>query len=347
MNIYLKISIKIICLILLLLLVNQVYKITFWPKDISKHADVLENLWNVPADAEAIYFGESSNFHVPEGDTVKHRISEILDSMLTDTKLATVDNAGLHAGTYKALMNNLPKSMHLKFVIVTMNYRSFGAAWRYADFENYLAKTSLMLEPCLPVVNKFRVSLRDYDNQTSDYRQQQIRDTWRNETFDVPGLPYNNVIAWDSAMAWGAFKASNALLNDTTIPLACHYIKNFAFKLDTTHNQRIKDFDELVEIARKRNIKVVFNLLSENMQQANSLVGTMLSTMMEDNCQVLTKRYTRKGAVVINNLYVVPDSCFVDRNWPTEHYNLAGKERIAQALAKGLQSEGLVNALMY
>jgi hypothetical protein len=347
MNIYLKISIKLISLFLLLLLVNQVYKITFWPKDISKHADVLENLWNVPADADAIYFGESSNFHVPEGDTVKHRISEILDGMLTDTKLATVDNAGLHAGTYKALMDNLPKSMHLKFVIITMNYRSFGAAWRYADFENYLAKTSLMLEPCLPVVNKFRVSLRDYDNQTNAYRQQQIRDAWRNETFEVPGLSYNNVIAWDSAMAWGAFKASNALLNDTTIPLACHYIKNFAFTLDTINNERINDLDRLVEIARKRNIKVVFNLLSENMQQANDLVGPMLTNMMEDNCQLLIDRYTQKGALVINNLYVVPDSCFVDRNWPTEHYNLAGKELVAQALAKGLKKEGLANNTLY
>jgi hypothetical protein len=103
----------------------------------------------------------------------------------------------------------------------------------------------------------------------------------------------------------------------------------------------------LVEIARKRNIKVVFNLLSENMQQANDLVGPMLTNMMEDNCQLLIDRYTQKGALVINNLYVVPDSCFVDRNWPTEHYNLAGKELVAQALAKGLKKEGLANNTLY
>lgn len=330
-------------LVLFLLLANQVYKVTLWPKDISKHGDVLENLWNVPADADAIYFGESSNFHVPEGDTVKHRISVLLDEILSNTKLATVDNAGLHSGTYKALMANISSSMHLKFVIVTMNYRSFGAAWRYSDFENYLAKTSLMLKPNLPLVNKFRVSLRDYDNQTSEYRQQQIRDAWRNETFEVPSLPYNNVLAWDSAMAWGAFKASNPLLNDTTIPLACHYIKNFAFKIDTINNQRIKDFDELIEIAQKRKIKVVLNLLSENMQQALALVGATLTTLMENNCQLLMDRYTQKGALVINNLYVVPDSCFVDRSWPTEHYNLAGKKLIAQALAKSLEKSNIVD----
>jgi hypothetical protein len=343
MNLYLKVGVKLISFFVLVLIVNQLYKATFWKKDVGQHADVLENLWNVPKDADAIYFGESSNFHVPEGDTVKHRISVILDNMLSNTRLATVDNAGLHAGTYKALLANLPNAMHPKFVIVTMNYRSFGAAWRYADFENYLAKTKLMLEPGLAVVNKFRVSLRNYDNRTSPERQLQIKEAWKNETFQIPGFQYNNVIAWDSAMAWGTWKASNPMLNDTTIPLACHYIKNFAFEIDTLSNERIQDFDGLVKMANERGIKVVFNLLAENMQEAEKLVGPTLTDLMKRNCQLLVARYSRKGALVVNNLQVVPDSCFVDRNWPTEHYNFKGKTMVANALAEALSTNGLAN----
>ncbi len=337
MNLFRRTVLKLTVLLLLLLAVNQVYKLTFWKKDISRHGDVLENLWQVDTTSDAIYFGESSNFHVPEGDTVKHRISYILDELMPDVKLATVDNAGLHAGTYLAVMRNIPDEMKLKFVVVTMNYRSFDATWRYADFENYLAKTNRMLEPGLPVINKFRVSLRDYDNRTTAERELQVKNAWKNETFSIPGFPYNNVISWDSAMAWGTWKQSNPLLNDTTIPLACHYIKNFAFVIDTNSNQRISDFDQIVDWGKKRGVKVVFNLLSENMHEAGSLVGDELTGMVNRNRDLLVKRYSDRGAIVVDNLSKVPDSCFVDRNWPTEHYNLSGKTIVAQSVYESLR----------
>jgi hypothetical protein len=123
--------------------------------------------------------------------------------------------------------------------------------------------------------------------------------------------------------------------------LACHYIKNFAFKIDPKTNQRIKDFDEIVEIAKKRHIKIVFNLLAENMEEANKLVGKELIYLMENNRKFLINRYHRNGNLVVDNLYAIQDNHFVDRNWPTEHYTRAGKLIIAKNIQKVLISKGI------
>ncbi|MCE2743778.1 MAG: hypothetical protein LW701_09460 [Fluviicola sp.] len=291
-----------------LLIANQLYKATYWKKDVGNHSDSLESFWELPANTENIYFGESSNFHVVDPKKGRHSISIMLDSLLKDKKIGTVDKPGLHAGTYLAVLKNIPEEMPLKMIIVTMNLRSFDADWRNSVGENYLAKTKRLIAPNLPI---------------------------------IPNFKYNDVIKWDSAMAWHTWLGKNPNLTEENIGLACHYIKNFAFKIDPKTNQRIKDFDEIVEIAKKRHIKIVFNLLAENMAEANKLVGKELIYLMENNRKFLINRYHRNGNLVVDNLYAIQDNHFVDRNWPTEHYTRAGKLIIAKNIQKVLISKGI------
>jgi hypothetical protein len=324
-----------------LLIANQLYKATYWKKDVGNHSDSLESFWELPANTENIYFGESSNFHVVDPKKGRHSISIMLDSLLKDKKIGTVDKPGLHAGTYLAVLKNIPEEMPLKMIIVTMNLRSFDADWRYSVGENYLAKTKRLIAPNLPIVNRFLIALKDYDYKTDEQRHDQLIETWKKEKFYIPNFKYNDVIKWDSAMAWHTWLGKNPNLTEENIGLACHYIKNFAFKIDPKTNQRIKDFDEIVEIAKKRHIKIVFNLLAENMEEANKLVGKELIYLMENNRKFLINRYHRNGNLVVDNLYAIQDNHFVDRNWPTEHYTRAGKLIIAKNIQKVLISKGI------
>ena len=331
---------RIIAVVILFFLANELYKVTFYKNDISKHGHIIENLWMVPDDADGIYFGESSNFHITDKDTIKHRISHILNDITPNYNIATVDHSGLHAGTYLTLLKNLPKSSEVKFIIVTMNYRSFSANWRYSNFENYLSKTSRMIEPGFPILNRFMLTLKQYDYQPESERNQQIQDAWRNEKFDAPGIRYDNVKQWDSAMAWGEWVKENPNLGTAEQrSLACHYIKNFAFEIDTLNNERIKDFDKICKWAEQRDISVFFNLLDENMTEANKLVGDPLMHLFEKNRQLLLERYTRKGAIIIDNFHTIPDEYYVDRHWPTEHYSYEGKEKIAEKIKEVLSSQ--------
>ena len=315
------IAIRMVLAVVFLFAMNLLYLYAFWKEDVKQHGDVLENLWGVDIHSDAIYFGESSNFHIPEGDSIKHRISFTLDSLLPSISIATVDNAGLHAGTYLSLVKNIPKEMNLKFVVITLNYRSFSANWRYAAFENYLAKSELMLSPLFPLVNKFLISLKQYDYKTEEERNAQMKLAGKNEKFTIPNFDYDNVIEY--------------------LSLASHYIKNFAFNIDTVYNERIDDLNAIVSIANNKDYKVIFNLLGENTIEAEKLVGKELLYLMEKNRSLLVNYYTNKGVIMVDNFYQIPDSCFVDRDWPTEHYNYQGKKIVAESIKKAIETNEL------
>lgn len=341
MKIVKYIAIRIVLGVVFLFTMNLLYLYTFWKEDVKQHGDVLENLWGADINSDAIYFGESSNFHVQEGDSIKHRISFALDSLLPNISIATVDNAGLHAGTYLSLVKNIPKEMNLKFVVITLNYRSFSANWRYAPFENYLAKSALMLEPSLPILNKYMISLKQYNYKSDQESYAQMKLAWKNEKFTIPNFDYDNVIEWDSAMAWKTWLGVNANLTEQNLPLASHYIKNFAFNIDTVYNERIADLNAIVSIAKNKGYEVIFNLLGENTIEAEKLVGRELLYLMEKNRSLLVNYYTNKGVTMVDNFYQIPDSCFVDRNWPTEHYNYQGKKIVAENIKKAIEANGL------
>ena len=308
-----------------------------WKKDIAVHADIMENYWAVDPECQALYFGESSNFHRAKNDTTKYRISHMIDSELDQIKIGTVDNAGIHAGTYRAVLQNIEESSKVKILIVTMNLRSFSAGWRYALGENYLSKTETMLSTPFPLLNRFLVSLKYYDHQSDSERLAQCQNAWKTEKFKIPNFQYENVHNWDSAMAWQEWMNRNPHLNEENIPLACHYIKNFAFEINPTTNERIADFDEFMKISVSKNFTVIFNILAENMEQVNKLVGQELIYLMEKNRDFLIDRYERQGAIVVDNLYAIPYSMFVDRDWPTEHYTREGKAIIAKNIAQYLK----------
>ena len=329
-------SMRVLLVGLLIILANFLYRITFYKKDIAKHGDILENLWVVPPDTEAIYFGESSNFHESPRDTMKFRISGMIDTLVPKLKIYHVDNSGLHAGTYLAVMKNIPADSKVNTFIITMNLRSFGAGWRYAGngAENYLAKTERMLSPTLPIINRFMVSLKAYDYKSDREREKQVQHAWKKDSFDIPNFNYHTTHAWDSAMAWGTWLESNPNLTKENIPLAAQYIKNFSFVIDTNTNERIHDFDAIMELANKKNYTIYFNILGENVDEAEQLAGSELIYLIEKNTKFLIGRYSKKGAIVVNNLHAIPDSCFVDRDFPTEHYNFVGKQIIAKRVAE-------------
>ena len=58
---------------------------------------------------------------------------------------------------------------------------------------------------------------------------------------------------------------------------------------------------------------------------------------MQDSLHSGTMPHTMTGMIVVDNLEAVADSCFIDRSWPTEHYNETGRRIIARNLADSLR----------
>jgi hypothetical protein len=161
---------------------------------------------------------------------------------------------------------------------------------------------------------------------------------WSVDTLHFPyAFPYKTVIEWDKAMGTGGYLNPDGSWDLPKIGVATSYIKTYGFQIDTLKNPRIRDFDEIVEVAKKKGMKLVFNLLAENVQYADSLVGKDLVFLMQQNRKLLVDRYTKKGVLVVDNFELVNGKDYIDQNWTTEHYKERGRKAIAKNLAKHLE----------
>ena len=71
--------------------------------------------------------------------------------------------------------------------------------------------------------------------------------------------------------------------------MADHYIKSYAFVIDEEH-LRLRDFDKIVELAKLKELNLIFHILPEDVQEAQTLIGTELTDLMSANRDFLINR---------------------------------------------------------
>ena len=333
-----KIIIRILILTGILLSFNFIYKAYLYEKDIQEHSEIIGIVRNLPADCEVVYFAESSNFTSHKDDNDKRRISEFAADYYPGLKFHHIDNGALHAGNYRILMQHIEDTLPIKTIIVTLNLRSFGADWIYSRLETSLQKQMMLLHKRPPLANRFLLAFKAYDIKTEEERRKQVIKIWAKEKLSFPHkFKYNNTKQWDRTRAKDLWSKPYTDEEREQIVLGCHYIKSYGFQIDTNRNPRIEDFDYIVKYAKKRGWNVVFNLMAENTEKASRLVEKELLWLMRQNRNLLVERYTRQGAIVVDNLEDVPDKEYIDQNWTTEHYAETGRKIIARNLADSLK----------
>lgn len=129
----------------------------------------------------------------------------------------------------------------------------------------------------------------------------------------------------------------NGKRDDELSKLACDYIKTYGFQINFENNPRIKDFNDLINLASDRNWNLVLNLLPENLHKSELLVGKELNFFIRDNAQKLEKYFKNKGVLVINNIDLLEDNEFVDQAFTTEHYAEKGRKMIARTVAENIK----------
>lgn len=333
-----KIGIKLLAMIFVLIVLNYVYQYTFLEADLQEHSDIISNVRNAVKGTKIIYFGESSNSSVNPNDTDKRSISSMISEYFPELKFGVIERGAYHAEMYKILMHKIPKNSEVKTLIVTLNLRSFNAGWIYSNLETSLQKSMVLLQDRPAFLNRFLLSFKGYEIKSDEERYKQVYHKWKLDTlhFNTP-FEYKTVTEWDRATAWGEWKMIDSTWTKKKIELATHYIKAYAFQIDTLTNPRIVDFDEIVNIAQKRNWNLVFNLLAENVEKANELLGEEILFLMKANRDLLVQRYQDKGVIVVDNLEAVPDLSFTDQDWTTEHYDEKGRHIVAKNVADSLR----------
>ncbi len=324
---------------IILVVLNYIYKFTFFENDIQAHSNIINIVRNVVNEkAEVIYVGESSNISFRSDDIDKRPISDFIHDYYPTKKFGSITKEATHAGIYYELLRNIPENASAKTIIVTLNLRSFDANWVYSNLETPLQKSMVLLKKYPPLFNRFLLAFKGYDIKTDKEREEQFKEKWKNDTLKFPTpFKYKNVIDWDNAMAKYGVRNADGSINRPLTDVACQYIKTYAFQIDTITNPRIKDFDKIVLLAQERNWNLVFNLLGENVERADSLVGKELVYLIKQNRDLLVKRYHKNKVRVVDNLEAVGNSEYIDKNWTTEHYAEQGRKAIAKNVAECLK----------
>lgn len=335
-----KFLIRILMAAALLFVLNWIYTKWFFKKDVAEHSDILELVWQVEADScRIVYLGESSNVTSGAQETDKRKISDYIGDYFPNVKTGDMTKEAAHAQTYYYLLKNIPKKSKVETVVVTMNLRSFDARWIYSNLETPLRKQLVLMEDYPPLMNRLLLALKAYPIKSEEELDSLTRQHWREDPLVFPyEFEWDNVYQWDSATAWRGLHNYEDEYDPKWTELACHYIKSYGFQI-RDDNPRLKDFDDIVALSRKRGWHLVFNLMPENVDKANEYVGKDLMYLMKQNRDYLMNRYGHlEGVTLVDNLNVVRDVNFIDQDWTTEHYYEEGRRIIAGNVAEALKA---------
>lgn len=327
---------RILVLVLTVWVSAVVYKKVFWIPELKDQGPMLFNLIEFQNHNDVLYFGESSNYWVAPEDTDKRTISDMINDSLQGARLSGIQVPAYHAGMFLPVIRHIDPNSRVKTVVVTMNLRSFDKPWIYSTQEGALMRTRCFYYSTPPLLNRLCATLGYYHHPSAEQQDAKMLYAFEHDSIKVDfPLTYVTVNSWKDKIV---YQNPDGSTDEDKQALAHHYVKAYAFSIDTSTNPRVKDFDNIVKVCRQKNIQVVFNLMAENTEWADSLVGTELADVMRFNRNLLVSRYTRMGAVVVDNLEAVPGIHFGEKNWTTEHYNQFGRAIIARNVRNALKS---------
>ncbi len=334
-----KILAYILVFIAIIFVANYSYvKLGLYDADIIKcNAELIYKLDSSLNTHNIMYFGESSNFTFSEKDSSKRSISELIEQNNPNYKILTISKGAIHAGTFKLFIKRINTTSSIKTVILTVNLRSFGINWIESDLETNLSRANILYSTLPPIVKKCFLSFKAYDNQELFKRKETIKWHYKHDKFKLPVLKYENVRDWDKDLFNKGVLNANGIKDEERTNIACHFIKNYAFTINE-NNPRIKDLDEIITYCATNKITLIFNILPENYERASQLCGKDLEVLMRDNITFIKKRYESK-TLLINNFDLLKDSCFIDRNWPTEHYIYFGRKAVSDKINEQLKKQ--------
>lgn len=332
-------ALRLASLLVLLFGMNLLYTKLFFEKDLQKYSPIINLVREVPLDARIIYLGESSNNSFRKDDLDKRKISDFIADYYPDLVMKDLTKPAAHSGIFKVLLAHIPDESEVETVVVTLTLRSFNAQWIHSPLETSLQKSLVLLKPFPPLANRFLLSFKAYDIKTKEERGRDFVKQWEQDKLHFPyKFPHENVRQWDRWMSKEGIRNQAGEIDRAQTELACHYIKGYGFQIDTLRNPRIADFDVIVELAREREWNLVFNLMAENVEKAEELVGDDLLFLMNQNRELLLSYYQARGVTVVDNLSSVEDEQFTDQDWTTEHYGEKGRKTVAKAVASALKT---------
>jgi hypothetical protein len=328
---------RLIAVMAFLLVLNEVYKSTLYPRDVQKFSRVKNRIDSAFALGDIVYLGESSNTSFnPWTDTLNQSIGDFLQLYIQDgRRVEQITHEGYHPGLFLKMLNLLPEDVQSgKTVILGVNMRTCGPTAMFSGNEASNQREALFYTKRPPLLTRIFMGLHFYDNRNELERESLKVQWWRTQKLPVPE---KTVMLWNEGIA----QNYHSELSPEIKAMAGAYIKEFGFILDD-ENQRVRDLKEIVNICKGKGLNLIFHVLPPNRYHAKRLFGEKLVNIMDANHDFLMERFKQWGVETVDNYFlneaneinaVNKGSYYTDQWYPTEHFNAHIRRAIAENIA--------------
>ncbi|WP_300162821.1 hypothetical protein [Solidesulfovibrio sp.] len=118
-----------------------------------------------------------------------------------------------------------------------------------------------------------------------------------------------------------------------------HFINNYMSRLSPDHPMLRALTDTALRLERA-GVTVVFYLTPIDVQGGTRLVGRELAANVAASADLVARTLRDAGATCLDLTALLPEERFVDREYACEHLDLAGRRRVAAALAAAMGPRG-------
>ncbi len=113
------------------------------------------------------------------------------------------------------------------------------------------------------------------------------------------------------------------------------FIKNYMTDIPAGHPM-IGDLLDTAATLSRAGVATLFYLTPIDVEGGTSLVGAEFAATTSDNARRVTRTLAEAGVDCLDLSTLLPEDRFVDRDYACEHLDLAGRRRVAEALAAHL-----------
>lgn len=268
--------------------------------------------------ADIIYFGDSAISNYDNKDLDKRSITQMLQGMLPNRSIASIDSAAYKADIFLDLSKYMLKQKYYpKTVIIPINIRSFSLSWDKNpgwQFENEKAilknKLLFMFFKTIEVFNK------------------------NNKLDEIAQSEFENTEVFNGEKAVGKVKdfEKHEFRHYSEENMKNSILYYYMFPLKKEH-RGIKSLEEIAKILLENNIKPVFYITPIDYETGERYFPGEFSERLKNNVDMIKFVFEENNFEVLDFSMDLKNYFFAWEKYPNEHLNERGRKYIAEKIA--------------
>lgn len=270
----------------------------FVGRDQIKGLPAYDSLQSVGCCSQILCFGDSSIAAAKASEYESRTIGDMLGAYYPGLSAGSITVSPFDFGVIENLIQQLPQYNRVKTIVLSFRVGDLGPLYGIAPNEWEMQTDGAKEALKFP-----------FKTQVTN------RETWL-KNIKTKNLPPE-------------LKAKQELI--------ISFVRQMAYNLDSLNSKPIDDLDDIAKLCKAQGIQLVLQILPEDIKTIKTVAGAELEYLLHENARIMTKRYTSKGALVINNLESVPGLSIQANAAGYQRYSDGSRRTIAKNLAIAIQ----------